>query len=299
MVSKLYAASICRSHAASASASSDPTAPARPRTIEILEGILAPSDGEVRVLGSEWGADDNALRERIGVTLQETRLSEKLTVRETLRLFRSFYSQGFDPDECIEMVSLGEKADTRLGKLSGGQKQRVSVACGLVGDPELLFLDEPSTGLDPASRREVWEIVRRFRDRSHTVLLTTHYMEEAERLCDRVAVVDHGRIIALGTPAELIASLGAEHVIEISCAEPYADLEHVLTDVETVSSVTVVGGVDATLTVDAPHRALPSLLEGLRHRGVELTRVATRQASLDDVFVQLTGRRLGGEEKGD
>ena len=168
------------------------------------------------MLGLRWGRADDEIRQRIGISLQETRLSEKLTVLETLTLFRSFYRQGFEPAEVLRRVSLEEKANAWVGKLSGGQKQRLAVACALVGDPELLFLDEPTTGLDPQSRRQLWEIIREIRAAGRTVLLTTHYMDEAERLCDRVAIVDHGQVIALGTPRELIASLGGEHVIEFT-----------------------------------------------------------------------------------
>src|SRR5262249_20335789 len=184
-----------------------PNGAGKTTTVEILEGLLEPTSGYVEVLGLRWGQNDDALRQRLGISLQETRLSEKLTVRETLTLFRSFYRRGLEPDEAIDLVSLEEKATARVGKLSGGQKQRLAVACALVGDPDLLFLDEPTTGLDPQSRRQLWEIIRAARDRRRTVLLTTHYMDEAERLCDRVAIVDHGQVIALGSPRELIARL--------------------------------------------------------------------------------------------
>src|SRR5262249_3708428 len=157
------------------------------------------------VLGRRWGENDDELRQRLGISLQETRLAEKLTVRETLTLFRSFYRNGLTPAVVLESVSLTEKADAYVGKLSGGQRQRLAVACALVGDPELIFLDEPTTGLDPSSRRQLWDILRRFRAQGRTILLTTHYMDEAERLCDRVGIVDHGRVIALGSPGELIA----------------------------------------------------------------------------------------------
>src|SRR5262249_6485867 len=197
-----------------------PNGAGKTTTIEILEGLLDPTAGEVEVLGRRWGGrDDEEIRQRIGISLQETRLSEKLTVRETVTLFRSFYRHGLAADDAIARVSLQEKADARVGKLSGGQRQRLAVACALVGDPELVFLDEPTTGLDPQSRRQLWDIVRGFRDRGRTVLLTTHYMDEAERLCDRVAIVDHGEVIALGPPAELIARLGGDHVIELAFAE--------------------------------------------------------------------------------
>jgi ABC-2 type transport system ATP-binding protein len=170
-----------------------PNGAGKTTTIEIIEGLMSATSGEVEVLGYHWGRQDEEIRQRLGITLQETRLSEKLTVRETLTLFRSFYRQGISPETAMEHVSLTEKADSWIKKLSGGQKQRLAVACALVGDPELLCLDEPTTGLDPQSRREIWEIIRSYRESGRTVLLTTHYMDEAERLCDRVAVVDHGR----------------------------------------------------------------------------------------------------------
>ncbi len=186
-----------------------PNGAGKTTTIEILEGLLAPTSGEVEVLGRKWGEADNEIRQRIGISLQETRLSEKLTVLETLTLFRSFYREGFEPEDVLARVSLEEKANARVGKLSGGQRQRLAVACALVGSPELLFLDEPTTGLDPQSRRQLWEMIREMRAAGRTVLLTTHYMEEAERLCDHVAIVDLGRVIARGTPGELIASAPA------------------------------------------------------------------------------------------
>src|SRR5215472_3855966 len=183
-----------------------PNGAGKTTTIEILEGLTKPDEGEVVILGRRWGSQERELRERLGVSLQESRLTEKLTVYETLALFRSFYARGRDPERLLEDLSLEEKRDARVGKLSGGQRQRLAVACALAGDPELLFLDEPTTGLDPQSRRELWDHVEAFRAAGRTVLLTAHYMEEAERLCDRVAIVDHGKIISHGTPAELVAS---------------------------------------------------------------------------------------------
>ena len=198
--------SIWKSSAANASGCSGPIGAGKTTTIEILEGLLEATSGDVEVLGQRWGqGDDRGLRQRIGVSLQETKLTEKLNVRETIRLFRSFYDKGLDPDKVLAMVGLEEKQTAWVGKLSGGQKQRLAIAAGLVGDPELLFLDEPTTGLDPQSRRQLWDILRGLRTDGRTILLTTHYMDEAEKLCDRVAVVDHGKVIALGTPAELIA----------------------------------------------------------------------------------------------
>src|SRR5438067_353048 len=180
-----------------------PNGAGKTTTIEILEGLLAPTSGEVEVLGQTWGRDDHRLRQRLGISLQETRLAEKLTVLETLRLFRSFYERGLPAEKVLDQIGLQEKAKSYVGKLSGGQRQRLAVACALVGDPELLFLDEPTVGLDPHARRQLWEILRGFRAEGRTILLTTHYMDEAERLCDRVAIVDHGKVIALGTPNEL------------------------------------------------------------------------------------------------
>ena len=190
-----------------------PNGAGKTTTIEILEGLLAPDDGDVEVLGLRWGTDDRELRQRLGIQLQETQLAEKLTVDETLRLFRSFYNDGPGVDELLSTVELESKRRSWVGTLSGGQKQRLAVACALAGKPDLLFLDEPTTGLDPQSRHQLWDVLRRFRGRGGTVLLTTHYMDEAQTLCDRVAIVDHGRVIAQGTPRDLIASLGAPTVV--------------------------------------------------------------------------------------
>src|SRR5687768_9842864 len=196
-----------------------PNGAGKTTTLEILEGLLDATSGEVEVLGYRWGRGDREIRERIGISLQETKLSDKLSVRETIALFRSFYRGGIEPHEAIRRVSLEEKAAAHVEKLSGGQKQRLAVACALVGDPQLLFLDEPTTGLDPQSRRQLWDVIRQFRATSRTVMLTTHYMDEAERLCDRVAVVDQGQVIAVGTPAKLIADLGGENVIDFALVE--------------------------------------------------------------------------------
>ena len=190
-----------------------PNGAGKTTTIEILEGLLVPDGGEVEVLGLTWQRDEQALRQRLGVQLQETQLAEKLTVEETLRLFRSFYHEGHSVDALLKMVELEPKRSSWVGKLSGGQKQRLALACALAGNPELLFLDEPTTGLDPQSRRQLWDLVRRIKDAGGTILITTHYMDEAEILCDRVAVVDHGHVIALGAPHDLIASLGAPKVV--------------------------------------------------------------------------------------
>jgi ABC-2 type transport system ATP-binding protein len=271
-----------------------PNGAGKTTTIEILEGLLPQTSGEVEILGRRWGEDDDALRQRLGITLQETRLAEKLTTLETLTLFRSFYRHGRPPEEVLEEVGLTEKGRAYVGKLSGGQKQRLAVACALVGDPEFLFLDEPTTGLDPQSRRALWDILRSFKGRGRTILLTTHYMDEAERLCDRVAVVDHGRVIALGTPAELIARLGGEHLIEFVVGEGELVDEGWL---RSLPGVTALRREEPaySLTVTAPHVTLPALLERLQRDGRELTQLTTRHASLEDVFVTLTGRHLRDE----
>ena len=192
-----------------------PNGAGKTTTIEILEGLLAPTGGAVEVLGLQWSASERELRERIGITLQETRLSDKLTVGETIRLFRSFYATGIEPTAALEMVGLAQKSLSRVGAISGGERQRLAVATAIVGWPELLFLDEPTTGLDPQSRRQIWDLVERCRACGHTVLLTTHFMDEAERLCDRLAIVDAGRIIAAGTPAELVASFGVASLDDV------------------------------------------------------------------------------------
>jgi ABC-2 type transport system ATP-binding protein len=190
-----------------------PNGAGKTTTIEILEGLLAPDAGDVEVLGLRWASDERELRERLGIQLQETQLADKLSVEETLRLFRSFYARGRDVSDLLELVELEGKRGSWVSKLSGGQKQRLSVACALAGAPDLLFLDEPTTGLDPQSRRQLWGVLDRFRAGGGTILLTTHSMEEAEALCNRVAIVDRGKLIAQGSPQDLISSLGAPKVV--------------------------------------------------------------------------------------
>ena len=271
-----------------------PNGAGKTTTIEILEGLTPQDSGDVEILGTPWheGAAGRALRERLGIQLQETQLADKLTVEETLAVFRSFYRQSHTVNEVLALVELEEKRRARIATLSGGQKQRLAVACALVSKPELLFLDEPTTGLDPHSRRQLWEIIRSFRAAGGTVLLTTHYMEEAERLCDRVAIMDHGKVIALGTPRELIASLGAEHVVEFALINGTPDdLTDALRGLGGVTAVRPGTGV-LSLTVTELHRTLPALLALLQRRGLELSSLTTHHATLDDVFVALTGRQL-------
>jgi ABC-2 type transport system ATP-binding protein len=270
-----------------------PNGAGKTTTVEIFEGLRDADSGEVEVLGDRWQGDGLALRSRLGIQLQETKFPEKLKVAEVVALFRSFYPRGLDVAHVLRLVGLEEKADAYVRTLSGGQKQRLSLGCALVGDPELLFLDEPTTGLDPQSRRQTWEIVEGLKARGRTVLLTTHYMEEAARLCDRVAVVDQGKVIALGTPKSLIASLGAEHVIEFAVddtAAPRLD-DNSLRVLPSVEAVVHESGT-WRLTVREVHRAVPALLALLSERGAEPTQLTTHHATLEDVFMALTGRRL-------
>ncbi len=271
-----------------------PNGAGKTTTVEILEGLLEPTAGEVVVLGRRWSDDPNALRQRLGVTLQETRLHDKLTVKETLQLFGSFYPRQRPLGEVLEMVSLVDKANARYEHLSGGQKQRLAVACALVGDPELLFLDEPTTGLDPQSRRQLWDLVLAFRARGGTVLLTTHYMDEAERLCSRVGVIDHGKLIALGSPSELISTLGGEQVIELTLAEPPAEDQPFVDGLGQIAGVRTARrhATGYLLGIDQLHVTLPALLAHLERGRHVLAGLTTRHATLEDVFVDLTGRQL-------
>ena len=270
-----------------------PNGAGKTTTIEICEGLTPPDEGVVEVLGKRWDSDERALRERLGIQLQETKLAEKLTVEETVRLFRSFYARGREVDEVIGIVQLDEKRHARVGKLSGGQKQRLALACALVGDPELLFLDEPTTGLDPQSRRQLWDLITELKASGRSIVLTTHYMDEAERLCDRVAIVDHGRVIALGTPRELIAGLGAEHVVEFTVTGG-ADGALDAAALERLDGVKGARLHDGRWSLEAVElaRAVPALLGVLAERGLPLEELVTHSATLEDVFVSLTGRQL-------
>ena len=271
-----------------------PNGAGKTTTIEILEGLLQPTSGEVEILGSTWNAQNRELREVLGISLQETRLAEKLTVRETLDLFASFYRRPRSTNEVMAEMALTEKANTWVGKLSGGQRQRLAVATALVANPKILFLDEPTTGLDPQSRRQLWEIIRQFQQRGGTVLLTTHYMDEAERLCDRIAIIDHGLTIASGTPAELIERLGGHHMVEFDAT---GDGLRKLEAWRSLPGVEAVHEEDGrvVLSVREPHETIPALLAALQKQNSHLLHLTTRQASLEDVFVHLTGRHLREE----
>ena len=280
-----------------------PNGAGKTTTIEICEGLTAPDAGTVELLGLNWAAGAAELRQRIGIQLQETQFPDKLTVEETLRLFRSFFKRGISVNESIETAQLEEKRNSRVAELSGGQKQRLAMACALVGDPELLFLDEPTTGLDPQARRHLWDLVDRLKQAGRTIILTTHYMEEAERLCERVAILDHGRVIALGTPQQLIATLGGEDIVEfaVGAVEPGGhEASHTIVDagllraISGVQSATVDEGLHR-LSVTELHVAVPRIFAALRGQGLHLSEFRTHSATLEDVFVKLTGRNLRDE----
>jgi ABC-2 type transport system ATP-binding protein len=268
-----------------------PNGAGKTTTIEILEGLLPQTSGEVEILGKTWNAHSRELREVLGIALQETRLAEKLTVRETLDLFGSFYRYARSTLEVMEEMALTEKANSWVGKLSGGQRQRLAVATALVANPKILFLDEPTTGLDPQSRRQLWDIIRQFQRHGGTILLSTHYMDEAERLCNRIAIIDYGRAIASGTPIELIEELGGQQMVEFEATGNGGGAPDLW---RSLPGVDVEDG-RVMLSVRETHETIPALLADLQKRGARLLRLTTRQASLEDVFVRLTGRRLRGE----
>ena len=275
-----------------------PNGAGKTTTIEMCEGLTAPDAGDVHLLGLDWRSSAEELRQRIGIQLQETQFPAKLTVEETLRLFRSFYRRGIPIEESIRTAQLEEKRRSRVGGLSGGQKQRLAMACALLGDPELLFLDEPTTGLDPQARRHLWDLVDQLKLAGRTIILTTHYMEEAERLCDRVAIMDHGRIIALGTPQQLIASVGGEHIVEFAVtgrtnADGQVDAA-LMTAIPGIHSHRVDAGLHQ-FSVSELHTAVPRIFASLAEQGLHLSEFRTHSASLEDVFVGLTGRNLRDE----
>lgn len=282
-----------------------PNGAGKTTTIEICEGLTEPDDGTVELLGLNWRTGAKELRQRIGIQLQETQFSDKLTVEETIRLFRSFFRRGITTDEAIALAQLEEKRRSRVGGLSGGQKQRLAMATALVGDPELLFLDEPTTGLDPQARRHIWDLVEGLKQAGRTIILTTHYMDEAERLCDRVAIMDHGHVIALGTPQQLIATVGGEDIVEFAvCASPGRECgpdapkaevnAETLTGIDGVQSHRTDNGLHQ-LSVTELHTSVPRIFAALEEQGLHLSEFRTHSATLEDVFVRLTGRNLRDE----
>lgn len=268
-----------------------PNGAGKTTTIEMIEGLTSPDDGSIEVLGRTWKTDPNGIRESIGVQLQETKLEDKATVLETLRLFRSFYSGGRELEETLELVGLTEKQGARVETLSGGQHQRLTLACALVSNPELLFLDEPTTGLDPQARRRVWEIVETFKSSGGSVLLTTHYMEEAERLADEVVIVDAGKVITRGTPAAVIGELDADSIVEVFPADPEALEVDSLSSLPGVTEVRREGSAYTLVSTDT-QASVGALLAHLSEHDVKLESLQTHAPTLEDVFVALTGKQL-------
>ena len=267
-----------------------PNGAGKTTTIEVMEGFLTPASGQIQIFGEQWRkGHDRSIRARLGVLLQETHVSEILTVKEALELFRSFYERGRDPVEIIQLVGLEDKINHRVGKLSGGQRQRLALGCSLIGSPDLLFLDEPTTGLDPQARLRVWEVVKAFISNGGTVLVTTHYMEEASHLCDRIAIIDHGKLLALDTPRNLINSLGADRVIEMEI-ENQVDvaLFRKLASVKNIEQ----RGRALTFLVQDITVALPELVAFTGQQQMTVKAISTHEATLDDVFIHLTGRGL-------
>jgi ABC-2 type transport system ATP-binding protein len=273
-----------------------PNGAGKTTTMEMLEGLLDPTSGEIRILDYQWGRNDRQIRDRIGISLQETRMSDKMKAIEAVRMFRSFHSHGVSPEEALSVVSLNEKSNALFSELSGGQKQRLAIATAIVGSPDILFLDEPTTGLDPQSRRQLWDVIRQSQGQGRTIVLTTHYMDEAERLCNRVAVVDHGKIIAVGPPSELIRKYGGEHVVE--CRVEFELNEARLAELSKLPSVDQARVTDSglLLTVKQPHVAISALFGWCDQNHVQLSDLTTRQATLEDVFIALTGRHLRDDD---
>jgi ABC-2 type transport system ATP-binding protein len=268
-----------------------PNGAGKTTTVEILEGLRPRNGGDVAVLGFDPGCESRRVKDRIGVCLQATNLPDRITVREAMRLFASLYSRTVDGDALLKRLMLWEKRDQGYGRLSGGQKQRLALALALINDPQMLFLDEPSAGLDPQARLEIHELVQELRREQRTILLTTHYIEEAEKLCDRVAIIDEGRIVAMGTPGEIRARTLGQARVDVRCERPlppvemprWADAEsgQISEDRRTI-----------VVTTGKPARTLVELVRWIDQLGIELTDVQLHRPSLEDVFIELTGKSL-------
>src|SRR5664279_4006482 len=268
-----------------------PNGAGKTTTVEILEGLRTRSGGQVSVLGCDPEIQTRQLKDRVGVCLQSTNLQEKLKVCEAMELFAAFYTRTVDGDQLLKRLQLWEKRDSPYGKLSGGQKQRLALALAQLNDPQVLFLDEPSAGLDPQARLEIHELVQNLRREQRTILLTTHYIEEAEKLCDRVAIVDEGRIVAMGTPREIQDRTLAHSVIEIECSQPVAagdlpawrNAEKVSLD-EQRTKIAVVS--------TRPARTIVDMVKWLDETGNEMADIHIKRPSLEEAFIELTGKSL-------
>ncbi|HEX7473895.1 MAG TPA: ABC transporter ATP-binding protein [Candidatus Limnocylindrales bacterium] len=266
-----------------------PNGAGKTTTVEMLEGLRSPDGGSLEVLGIDVAAHPDALKERIGVTLQTAELYPKLTIVEVLDLFRSFYRRSLPTEQLIDFLDLGERRNGRTKELSGGQRQRLAVALALVNDPEVVFLDEPTTGLDPAARRSLWDLVEKLKAQGKTILLTTHYMEEAEALCDRLAIMDHGKVIEMGTVGEVVSRRFKERAVQFDRIEGLEDAR--LAAMTAVSSVKHDDGVVLLYTADVP-ATISDLLAATETLGLEASNLTVRRATLEDVFLDLTGRAL-------
>jgi ABC-2 type transport system ATP-binding protein len=266
-----------------------PNGAGKTTTLEIIEGLTSSDAGEIEILGLTWANNGQEIRSRIGVQLQSTSLFNKITPRESLDLYGSYYPKRRSTEELLKLVQLEEKADAYHITLSGGQQQRLALAMALVNDPELVFLDEPTTGLDPQARRGLWDVVRSMKAEGRTVVLTTHYMDEAEALCDRLAIMDHGKVIATGTPASLIADLAIPSVVELTFDGPAPEPGAFATDL----GLAVERRADLwEIPTPDPKALLPRLLEAAETRAVPFQQVHIRRATLEDVFLHRTGRSL-------
>jgi len=266
-----------------------PNGAGKTTTVEMLEGLRQPDAGRLEILGLDAVHQPDELKERIGVTLQTAELYPKLTVVEVLDLFRSFYARTLPTDQLVDFLDLGERRKAQTRELSGGQRQRLAVALALVNDPEVVFLDEPTTGLDPAARRSLWDLIERLREQGKTILLTTHYMEEADHLCDRLAIMDHGRILEMGTGRELVDRRFHERAVRFDDLPQVADAE--LSALPSVTSVRHDDGSTFVYSRDIP-ATIGALLDTLDARGLEIDDLGVRKATLEDVFLELTGRAL-------
>ena len=266
-----------------------PNGAGKTTTLEMIEGLTPPDAGEIRLLGLDWKRDGRAIRSRIGVQLQSTSLFNKITPREALDLYGSYYPKRRSTSELLALVQLEDKADAYHITLSGGQQQRLALALALVNDPELVFLDEPTTGLDPQARRGLWDVVRRIRAEGRTVILTTHYMDEAEVLCDRLAVIDHGRLLTSGTPQGLIRNLAIPSVVELTFDGAVPDPGPLRARLDLPVEAT---GEAWEIPTHDPKTLLPRLLEAAEALAVPYRQIHVRRATLEDVFLHLTGRSL-------